>query len=72
MAKPELELEILNAVTDTEIEETKKYLETDYCKSTLKEGEGNLFTLAWQSNIICYVRQIVNIKKHIPRFSHIL
>ena len=37
MAKPELELEILNAVTDTEIEETKKYLETDYCKSTLKE-----------------------------------
>lgn len=43
MAKPELELEILNAVTDTEIEETKKYLETDYCKSTLKEGEGNLY-----------------------------
>lgn len=43
VAKPELELEILNAVTDTEIEETKKYLETDYCKSTLKEGEGNLY-----------------------------
>ena len=43
MAKPELELEILNAVTDTEIEETKKYLETNYCKSTLKEGEGNLY-----------------------------
>ena len=43
MVKPELELEILNAVTDTEIEETKKYLETDYYKSTLKEGEGNLY-----------------------------
>lgn len=47
MAKPELELEILNAVTDTEIEETKKYLETDYCKSTLKEGNLYVEVSVW-------------------------
>ena len=43
VAKPELELEILDAVTEKEIEETRKYLDTDFCKSTLKEGEGNLY-----------------------------
>lgn len=43
VAKPELELEILNSATENDINETKRLLETDYCKSSLQEGEGNLY-----------------------------
>jgi TalC/MipB family fructose-6-phosphate aldolase len=44
VAKPELELEILEGVTDAERAEAKELLaKPDYCKSTVEEGEGNLY-----------------------------
>lgn len=44
VAKPELELEILEGVTDAERAEAKELLANeDYCKSTVEEGEGNLY-----------------------------
>ncbi len=41
--KPEMELEILDAVTPENIEEARELLKTDFCKSTLEEGVGNLY-----------------------------
>ena len=44
VAKPELELEILEGVTDADREEAKQLLAQEgYCKSTVEEGEGNLY-----------------------------
>ena len=44
VAKPELELEILEGVTDAERAEAKELLAKEgYCKSTVEEGEGNLY-----------------------------
>ena len=41
--KPEMELAILDGVTPEDTAKAKELLETDFCKSTLEEGEGNLY-----------------------------
>lgn len=41
--KAEEKLEILNAVTQDDIDKAKALLTTDFCKCYLEEGEGNLF-----------------------------
>ncbi len=41
--KPEMELAILDGATPEDTEKAKELLQTDFCKSTLEEGEGNLF-----------------------------
>lgn len=44
VAKPELELEILEGVTDADRAKAKELMAQDgYCKSTVEEGEGNLY-----------------------------
>ena len=44
VAKPELELEILEDVTDEDRAKAKELMAQDgYCKSTVEEGEGNLY-----------------------------
>ena len=44
VAKPELELEILEGVTDEDRAKAKELMAQDgYCKSTVEEGEGNLY-----------------------------
>lgn len=44
VAKPELELEILEGVTDEDRAKAKELMAQEgYCKSTVEEGEGNLY-----------------------------